>query len=530
MAVQVKPGPLNEEEKYLVALILDDAGIDMAEFMWEDPLASNDEQIFRAWDFQVSWFRDQSQKVINQCARAVGKTLSIVLRGWHFPIRHPGKEMVVTAPELVHLTPLVDLIERRLKEQRITVELLPKKVGQGFQHRPFHVSFLNGSRIMGRIPQKDGKGVKGLHPLRLEMDEAQDYPAPGWTELIETLTAGEEESQWRAHGVSRGVRDEFYRHSQIGSGWNVHTLTGMNRPTWSDEERESKIQLYGSRDSPDYKRNILGQHGDATNPLFVLHRLMATVDTDLASEYNDLIYYNRRINDEMLTEQGIADLLDFPGSHKEWKVVYAGMDIGMTNHPSEILVFGEETQRKHDPALRLLSRIHLERIRSKDQRIAIEAVINFYQARRFTLDRTGLGLPIYQELQDGAPNLFKRIAAYAFDEKLVVGWDEYEEWEDPEDYEIKVRAKQFGYDTLRTYVDSRRLILPMDRELLGEWQGQTWARDTSGTSPYGNKNYAKGEFHTLDAAAMMVVGKEMLTLESMKEVREEPEEVPVIFV
>ena len=168
--MSVQSVALTEEEKYLVALIQDPSGIDLAEFMWEDPMAHNEEKIFRAWDFQHSWWRDSSTLTLDQCARAVGKTQSIILRAWAFPIQHPGAEMVVTAPELVHLDPLTSRIEDRIKETRLTQEMLPNRVGRGFKHRPFQVNFTNSSKILGRIPQRDGKGVKGLHPLRLELD------------------------------------------------------------------------------------------------------------------------------------------------------------------------------------------------------------------------------------------------------------------------------------------------------------------------------------------------------------------------
>lgn len=874
MAVSV--AALSTAEKYLVALIQDRSGIDLAEFLWEDPLASNPEKIFRCWDFQYAWWRDTFAQgepvddptlVIDSCARAVGKTQSIIVRSWAFPIQSPGGEMVVTAPELVHLDPLTSRIEDRIKDIRLTRELLPSRVGMGFKHRPFQVNFTNGAKILGRIPQRDGKGVKGcvvegtpiltasgyvpveelapgdlvathtggwkpvvdilvdtndclrvagsqstpleiscdhaflgarneagpkhkrdlsetswfdaddldgvywaspnrfdplpvipvehqgsahrfemtagfwwlvgrwladgfvsrdrktgksrkvswcvhpadaesiemrleslgfsprtivrshssadvvevasagwerwlvqlfgsgaanktlpgfvlgmderyrqallsgylsgdghwnpkkerwefgsaskalalgmqmlgqslgfgaivtsvepksqftdnplrswrvyltlhghhvrrndfllakvksvepigkrrvynpivaddhsyvagsivshnLHPLRLEMDEAQDYPQQGWIELIETLRHGMKDAQWRAHGVSRGVRDEFYRHSQPGSGWTVHRITGMHRPTWSDAERDDKIEAYGSRDSADYKRNILGLHGDATNPLFVLHRLMACVDDEQGSDYNQDVYYYRRISDEMLAGQPMEMLLVVPGSHKKWTSTWAGMDVGMTNHPSEILVFGEESN-KGTVALRLLSRIHLERIRSADQRRVIEILFDAYDLQLITMDRTGLGLPMYQELQDAAPDLMSRVVGYTADERLVVGWKEHEDWEDPEDYEIKRQAKEYGYDTLRVYVDEKRLILPWDRELLGEWQGQTWTVQRAETDAYGKKTFARGKFHTLDAAAMMAVGKEQLALTSFTKVASHDEPVPLVFV
>ena len=529
MAIRPKAQDLSEEECYLVALIQDHAGIDLAEFCWEDPMAYNDEKIFRCWDFQYSWWRDTRTQVIDQCGRAIGKTLSIILRGWVFGIQHPGAEMVVTAPELVHLQPLTSRIEDRIKETRLTRELLPKRTGRGFKHRPFQVDFTNGAKILGRIPQRDGKGVKGLHPLQLEQDESQDYPQAGWIELVETLRHGEEGAQWRAHGVSKGVHDEFYRHSQPGSGWSVHRLTGMHRPTWSDKERTEKIEAYGSRDSADYKRNILGLHGDATNPLFVLNRLMATVDDRIESEYNTDIYYYRRINDDHLINTTIEMLVDFPGSHKQWKTTWAGMDVGMTNHPSEILVFGEEPFGRTKVALRLLTRLNLQRITASDQRKVVKMIFAAYNPRRFTIDRGGLGLPIYQDLLEELPEAKGRIIGYTADQKLLVGYHDHEPEDNPADFEIHARAKEYGYDKLREYVDSKRFFLPWDQEFLGEWQGSTWYRERSETNPYGKKTFNRGQFHTLDAAAMMIIGKELLTLDTLINMRSKHEVVPLMF-
>lgn len=118
--------------------------------------------------------------------------------------------------------------------------------------------------------------MKGTHPIWLELDEGQDYPAPGWTETIETLKRGVVGAVWRAHGVTRGVRDEFYKFTQPDSAWTVHHITAMARPSWTDEERQEKILQYnGSKEDPNYRRNVLGLHGHSTNPLFVLHKLMA---------------------------------------------------------------------------------------------------------------------------------------------------------------------------------------------------------------------------------------------------------------
>ena len=145
------------------------------------------------------------------------------------------------------------------------------------------------------------------------------------------------------------------------------------------------------------------------------------------------------------------------------------------------------------------------------------------------MDRGGLGLPVYQDLLEELPQYRNRIVAYTADQKVLIGWEDYESTDDPKDFEIKGRAKEYGYDLLRQYVDSKRLILPWDQELLGEWQGSTWYRERSETNPYGKKAFNRGSFHTLDAGAMMILGKELISLETMEKMKSQQEYVPIVF-
>lgn len=516
---------LTEDEAYLWALISDPSGLDLAEFCWVDHESPGG--VWRAWPFQWKWFRNTAPQQIDQCGRSVGKSLSIKLRAFCFPFLHPGQEMVITAPELVHLNPIVGLVENQFRMTRLGKELLPRGRNQGITHRPFQMDFLNGSRIIGRIPQRDGKGVKGVHPLWLELDEGQDFPDPGWVEVIETLKRGHEGAVWRAHGVTKGVRDYFYKFTQPDSGWQVHRYTAMHRPTWSDQERTEKIEAYGSREHPDYRRNIRGEHGDATNPLFVLHRLMQCVDQDQTSDYNTNEYQHFRISAEYLEDRGgiITSLLDFPSSHKTpGRTFWAGMDVGYTNHPSEILVFAQERPNKQKPfTLKLVTRIHLERISHGAQVEAILHVIDFYNLKGFSLDKTGLGLPLFQDIQERAPQFASIIKGYNFSGKILVDFDQTVEIDEFRDREEDVRKKagiernvlEYASDKLREFVDSQRVILPWDRELLGEFQGQTYivVRDTM--NQYGKKTYSQGTFHALDAARMAVLGLVQQPIEDM---------------
>lgn len=524
---------LTEEERYLLAILQDQSGVDPAEFLWTDDTA--DDLVFRCWDFQVPWYRCNDKFQIDQCARAIGKSVGMQMRAWAFAFTNPGEEMLLTAPELIHLDPVTRAVESRILSVRLSREFLKTGNGQtGFTHRPFKAEFRNGARIIGRIPQKDGRGVKGQHPLKLEMDEGQDYPEPGWVELGETLKYANDNATWRTHGVSRGVRDRYYKQTQPESGWTVHKITAMHRPDWGPEERAAKAELYGSRDHPDYRRNILGLHGDAQSSLFVLTRLMNCVDQDQSSPFNSKEYTHLRINDERLRDLGlpIEALLEFPGGHKTYERTWAGMDVGMTNHPSEIVVFAEESKGKKKgeaPEIRLkcITRIHLERISAPDQRTVMEAVWDFYRPQAIAMDRTGLGLPIYSEIVNGANKQFAQcLRGYNFSEKVTVGYHDLEPDEDTGlGQAISANVLEYSSDMLRLLVDQERLLLPWDIDMIREFQGQTYVITKSSTDAYGKKQFNKGKFHALDAARMAVLA---YSLEQIDHVRQVINDEPVL--
>lgn len=536
---------LTEGEKCLYAILHDPSGLDLAEFTWVDE--EKDDKCWRARPYQWSWFRCTDKYQIDQCGRSVGKSLSIQLRGFAFPFLHPGQEMVVTAPELNHLEPITDLIETRFKSVRLGTMML---VGgrNGVTHRPFKMNFKNGARIFGRIPQKDGKGVKGIHPLWLEMDEAQDYPKDGWTELTETLKYGSKGAVWRAHGVTRGVRDDFFENTQPGSDWTVHQFTAMHRPPpdWSDDEREKKIKLYHGSDSADYRRNIWGQHGDSASPLFNLFRLMACVDDDQESSYNQDEYVHYEIIDSWLRQADttIDQELDLPAYHTaKYKTFWVGMDVGWTNHPSEILVFAEEKMDKDEykrqknlgkeelgrgkaipptpdtPRLKLLTRVTLTRIGAPDQKTAILKIIEHYKPKAFSFDATGAGLPMFQDIQDileNDPNynyIKTIVKGYNFSGNILVGFDdtiEVSEFATKEEYiketGIKRNTVDYATDQLRILIDSGRFWLPWDTDLTNEFGGQTYKITKTALNQWGRREYSLGKFHALDAARMMALG------------------------
>lgn len=407
------------------------------------------------------------------------------------------------------------------------------------------------SKVYNLVVEEDHSYLSGtimshnIHPIWLELDEAQDYPDDGWIEIFETLKQGHKGAMWRAHGVTRGLRDYFHKFTQEDSDWKVHRYTGMHRPTWSDEIRQKQIAKYGSKDHPDYRRNVLGKHGDATNPIFVLNRLMACVDSELSSFYNENVYTKLKINNEMLNEYNgdILPFIDFPQTHLDFNQIWMGMDVGYTNDPSEILVFAEETLSKNAPSvLKLISRIALQRIDHENQVKTILWLINFYKPNAFSMDKTGLGLPLFQDIQTKAkidPNIRRyldRIKGYNFSEKILVDFDDSIEVDEFVGDAVKEaglyrNVLEYSTDKLRSLVDSKRLLLPWDKEVIGEFQGQTFTYDKGRMDLYGRaRNFSKGSFHTLDAARMAVLGFSQFKIDEFTKNKDVFEPITPVFL
>jgi hypothetical protein len=373
--------------------------------------------------------------------------------------------------------------------------------------------------------------------------------------------------------------------SQPNSGWKVHRITAMHRPDWNDTDRAQKEKDYGSAESGDYKRNVLGEHGSTMNRIFVLAHLMACVDTNEGSEFNAVEYTKIAVNGDQVAahaerasgrdaeiglstdEQAAAliDLVDLPPSHTaNYDLFWGGMDVGLVGDPSEILIFAEYTpdhrERQRDKRaeiavpdvgqsrFKLLTRVQLRLLPTPLQAELIMWLIDHYRPRGFSMDRTGLGLPLFQELQkraassrlftvteadnpaeaakiQSARQALTIIKGYGFSEKVVVAIDDAKAealgLADPveviEKAGIRRAAKDAATDELRILVDNRRLLLPYDTDVINQWNGQTMAHSQEPIDAYGKRRmvYSAGVFHVLDAGRMFALGVAQQPIEQL---------------
>jgi hypothetical protein len=171
----------------------------------------------------------------------------------------------------------------------------------------------------------------------------------------------------------------------------------------------------------------------------------------------------------------------------------------------------------------------LERISSPDQRRVLEVVYDFYRPLAVAMDRTGLGLPIFQEIvEKKVPGLSAVMRGYNFSEKITIGYEDVEDDDEvdastPYGEPILANVLEYSSDMLRLFVDKRQIQLPWDLDMIREFQGQNYITLKAVTDAYGKKHFNKGKFHALDAARMAIVGHLQEQLDNQREVfSEEP--------
>lgn len=550
----------DEDDMLLYALLADP--VYHPELLWDDPNNRDYSGQYVVRDYQYPLFRlgDVGNYAGAACGRSTGKTESVKARSCTHPIRRMRQNLLITAPELIHLLPLTDAIEAKIRDTRLLREFLDMRNQKtGFTHRPFGVDFIDGTKIVGRIPRLTGTGVKGQHQPDLIIDEAQDYPEKGWTEVHETVMKDQPDFTYHFYGVHSGARDTgFYTRVSEG-GFQIVNVTALQRPDWDAAQKKAARAAYGGTAAPDYRRNILGEPGGAASPYFVTARLMACVDQDRDSHYNTVEVpvqsFRHPDNDKcqlIRVEEfddlamPIAEILDLPRGYKE---VYGGMDVGLTNSPTVIMLFAEVMVGKKK-RLKLIRRIHLERMRTRTIRETLYAIAYAYgtNLKGFGIDATGLGFPLWQEMEDdeSAPqHLLDVTSGYFFNANVPVGVDkeyvttdasgtmrdqfgaavkeEFDPLTNTMRYVTYMPMIEASTRYLREFVDATYLMLPFDPQITSDMQGETQQR-VKRIAGLKNKPNA---FHILDAMRAMAMRRKH---EEIEETLAYDGQVPVLDV
>lgn len=179
------------------------------------------------------------------------------------------REALLLTPNQNQLTPILDSIRTRFyRSPLLNGRLYEVNLSRGV------IDFQQGSlryRLHTRIAGSKGENnVVGLHVPRIFVDEVQILPPTTWTQLQPVLNHWEKETQLFIAGVPNGVQDSVLSLiDKHGKSWKKYAIPAPENPFWTYKDHVEARLTYGGETSDDFKRLVLGQHGD---PVFsVIH-------------------------------------------------------------------------------------------------------------------------------------------------------------------------------------------------------------------------------------------------------------------
>jgi len=115
------------------------------------------------------------------------------------------------------------------------------------------------------------------------------------------------------------------------------------------------------------------------------------------------------------------------------------------------------------------------------------------------MDITGLGFPIFQDLQDDddipAPEMLQKVKGWKFNEKINVHLSK-----NPDEEPTKMSVVEATTRYMREWVDSGKLLLPFDTEITDDLLAENMQRVESVARLTGSKK--PNAFHILDSFRM----------------------------
>lgn len=234
---------------------------------------------------------------------------------------------------------------------------------------------------------------------------------------------------------------------------------------------------------PDYKRSVYGIHDPVPGMkrIFVLHRLMSC-----ATEAEDLRYQVHVHEGDGPFKEPVEPP---PFVSKAWVIV----DVGMVGDPTQILVFDE---RGHQPdQVDLVYRMELRSAPAETVAQAVRAALTGFAPAHLVIDPTGTGIAVMRALlRIGLPE-GTQVSTVAFHEVLEVP--------DPDHDGAMVLkpAIDVATDLLRDKVDRGHLRIPHDRDVVNQFNGQTYTDGPVDPRGIRRRVYSRdGDFSILDAA------------------------------
>jgi hypothetical protein len=450
------------------------------------------EERFEYVFYQKEFICDFNPYVSLSCARAVGKTLSLVgiivwlLVNNIFPMDY----ILYAVPNRVHLEPVWSLLVRTFRSNSFLKYFLDSR--GGINSSEFSIRLINNTQLICRIAGQTGTGANlvGLHTPFEITDESNFYPWGAWLEQQPTLNTFTSGFRMIVSGVPNGLREKNpgYHCDQENSSYTKHSISAFQNPRFSEDDRLRAVEQYGGEDSEDFIHLVLGGWG---KPVFALF------DRTLM-EISDYPIY-KLVLDGMLYHDNIVEYINrlsiFPGLPDRDADCIIGIDLGYTDPTAIVIMYLDRLGR-----LKFHGRIRLNKVNYFIQERIIDWLDTKFKPVIIGIDEGSAGKAVIPRLQEHEDylhkNFAKRIIAVNFSSNTIIGTNSSGE-------EIKSKTKPLSVSILQDYSNNHKIVYTSkDLEMVTELERMTYTKTPTGEIVYRTlteRGGKKGEDHFTSA-------------------------------
>jgi hypothetical protein len=318
-------------------------------------------------------------------------------------IARPGEITLVTSRDEGHLQQRVEGVFTYADKH----PLIKMFVGKPRRTAPYpQIEWTTGhiTNFIFESTNGEGENYLGHHTHRALIDEIQLTSNKALMRLHDTAIP-DEGHVVRTFGVSDGRRDtpahDFRNDPKLAN--KLYVLPQYLRESWTPLTKQEAIYMYHGNDTLEYVTNVEAQEGEPTSGVWNMSDIRACVEIMLADlkDTKKAVSEKRRIacpivvvNDEDIKTKDIGDI-EYPKVRELEKTVVLTMDVGKSEHPSVIGIWGidEDIEKGVNDLGRYIPRqwgkVVLWRIGYLDQAKIALAMIRKYGASKFGIDKTG---------------------------------------------------------------------------------------------------------------------------------------------
>lgn len=523
-------------------------------YVWTDPvrwceaylIEPDSGEPYRFFEYQKASIRAWNQDVVHQDGAECGKSREIMcLVLWAnctaLGFTQIKPEILVAAPQTTHLNEIIDAIEMQVgvnekffkqywrkprKSPHTQLRFATPNVKDPNRHGLGVVDFRPGGN--------DGEAFRGVHAgTMLFFDEAAKAKNPKI--FNEFWRAGKHGAKSRIYSVSDGDRStEYFRLTQQAveglpadaDGFRLFRWKQTMKPApfWTPEREQQMIRRYGGKATPGYQRNVLGEHGQAENPIWPHHDLLACV-VDLPqyrvlhltadTSVDDLRLTGHRIKltisgdkkireDQWFADETIALSTVTQGSDQSRRsevtrllhgslprngqgIYYAGADLGEQGDPTEIIV----SEQVGDTIIDVL-RVKAERLPYIAQCEVIHAIDEAFGGRvMWGCDLGSAGTAVVKDLLTldayATAGFDDRLIGYHFQQNVPCFGERGDALEDKDGNVMKAPAKHWATMCISHRLQAKGYAFAYDNEAINSMSTQT-ARSGSKWPIYSKKD------------------------------------------